>query len=478
MPDFTQRFVGVSSCLFVVCGWLGVAGIRAAHAEDLRYALQPEQAFAYRVEISADRDDATEELKGVVTFKVKDVAGDKIRLGYFGGLTKTRRTHGGTSSGRRVPRGPRGGPPRGRGGPPRRGGPSIFSNPFAGLSQVSNELVVTPQGEVQSLQGNSQLPYLLGNLSILFFEPLPDRDESRWEVHNGVSITEGGGRRSRPPFRRPGPPGEQESRTAASESTTFAIERADAKQVVARKTYRLTMPGTGAEETSFEISGSGTWTFNRQLGVSESLDFSQKLVVQDGSVTVTVPVMIRYTRMSDEELANHEKQRKEMIADLKQKQQDRKKAGQQGLAADVKRQIIANLNSDQTRVITNQMVKLKIMKPHPDDKDIALLIRQHIDSSNRPLRVMSQAAWNRWKVLVDEPPAETTTAGENPFEPSGGGNALRTWTDATGKFTVEAKFVGLDGDALTLERKDGKQVTLPLSRLSPADREVAERLAK
>ena len=158
-----------------------------------------------------DRSDATEFLKGVVTFTVKDASAETIRIGYYGGLTKTSKAKPGTSSG-----GPSRGPRRGPGGPPGRGGPSIFSNPFAGLTQSSNELIATPRGEVQSLTGTSQLPYLLGNLSAMFFEPLPEAGEKQWTVSNGVSITEGG-RSSRPPFFRPGPStGQEKLRATAS----------------------------------------------------------------------------------------------------------------------------------------------------------------------------------------------------------------------------------------------------------------------
>jgi hypothetical protein len=442
-------------------------------AQELRYTSKPQQKFAYKVDISADRNDATEFLKGVVTFTIKDSSAETVRIAYYGGLTKTRKAKPGTSSG-----GPSRGPRRGPGGPPRRGGPSIFSNPFAGLTQVGNELVATPRGEVQLLTGTSQLPYLLGNLSVMFFEPLPEAGEKQWTVRNGVSITEGGGRSSRPPFFRPGPSAAQEKITAASESTMFEIESSSDKLVVVSKTYKLNMPAAADEDTGFEITGTGKWTFNRELQVPESLDFKQQLVVHDANTTVTIPVSISYKRLSPEELAAYQKQREEMIADLRKKQEDRKKAGNSGLPAEKKKQILANLNSDKKQVITNQMVQLKIMKPHPDDKDIALLIQKYIEDSHRPLRVMAQAAWGRWKVLVEKPEAATIASDDNPFAPATETNRVRTWKDATGKFTIEAEFISLTGDNIKLKRKDGKEITVPLSRLSEEDRQAARQLAK
>jgi hypothetical protein len=48
---------------------------------------------------------------------------------------------------------------------------------------------------------------------------------------------------------------------------------------------------------------------------------------------------------------------------------------------------------------------------------------------------------------------------------------FRTWTDSTGKFSVEAVWIGTDGNGVTLEKRDGKTVTLPIDRLSNADQE-------
>ena len=45
----------------------------------------------------------------------------------------------------------------------------------------------------------------------------------------------------------------------------------------------------------------------------------------------------------------------------------------------------------------------------------------------------------------------------------------RTWTDATGQFTVQATFVSLTGDKVDLRRTDGQMITVPLSRLSAPD---------
>ena len=51
----------------------------------------------------------------------------------------------------------------------------------------------------------------------------------------------------------------------------------------------------------------------------------------------------------------------------------------------------------------------------------------------------------------------------------------RIWTDARGR-QVEAAFVNLDGEKITIQTKDGAQHTLPLSTLSAADQQLAKTL--
>jgi len=67
---------------------------------------------------------------------------------------------------------------------------------------------------------------------------------------------------------------------------------------------------------------------------------------------------------------------------------------------------------------------------------------------------------------------------------------MRTWTDSSGKFSIEASLVGSEGDSVKLKKEDGKILTLAIDKLSDADKiyisennpsanpfEVAERAA-
>jgi hypothetical protein len=55
---------------------------------------------------------------------------------------------------------------------------------------------------------------------------------------------------------------------------------------------------------------------------------------------------------------------------------------------------------------------------------------------------------------------------------------FRTWTDSTGKFSVEARFAGYAMGVLKLQKKDGTTLKVPLERLSAADKEYVRGLAR
>jgi hypothetical protein len=51
---------------------------------------------------------------------------------------------------------------------------------------------------------------------------------------------------------------------------------------------------------------------------------------------------------------------------------------------------------------------------------------------------------------------------------------MRTWRDSTGTFQVEATLVGIKGDKVTIKKKDGRQLTVPLAKLSEDDQEYVK----
>jgi hypothetical protein len=442
----------------------------AAPSAALRYQWKPGQVWAYEVQITADRSDVTDAMKGVITYTVEGLDGEQGRITFRGGLQRTKTPKPGQDTGRG---GPRFGPP---GFPSFPRGP-FDSNPFKGLSTGTNQLVVTPQGNVQSMQGDSQLPYLLGNLSLIVFEPLSDKPEATWTISSGVTITEGGDQRSGPPFFRPpgfpGGPfggGQPDKQTAGSEATSFAIESDDGKRVTAAKRYELNQPETDGEST--QLKGSGKWVFNRELGISESLDFQQQLIVREGNTTTTVPLTVKYRRLSDQELAKYQDEQRKLQEESQKKLAEMQRAeAEKPLSERDRKQILDWIKSDNTSSKIMALQRLQGKNPKQPDPEIGAAVQSLLNHENRMVQDMAKKAALKW-------PASGSASGASPSMPEAVASRLRTWTDSTGKFNVEAEFLGLADGQVKLRRQDGREVTLPLARLSPADQQAALKLAE
>jgi hypothetical protein len=52
----------------------------------------------------------------------------------------------------------------------------------------------------------------------------------------------------------------------------------------------------------------------------------------------------------------------------------------------------------------------------------------------------------------------------------------RVWSDATGGFKVDAVFMEVDNEKVKLKRADGKEVSVPISRLSKIDQEYIKKM--
>ena len=55
---------------------------------------------------------------------------------------------------------------------------------------------------------------------------------------------------------------------------------------------------------------------------------------------------------------------------------------------------------------------------------------------------------------------------------------IRTWTDSTGQFKLDARFVSLQDGKVTLEKADGSTKTLPLEKLSEEDQTAAKKFGE
>ncbi|MEP3929948.1 SHD1 domain-containing protein, partial [Rhodopirellula bahusiensis] len=76
------------------------------------------------------------------------------------------------------------------------------------------------------------------------------------------------------------------------------------------------------------------------------------------------------------------------------------------------------------------------------------------------------------KVVVNEPEAMEEADSESETD------AIRIWTDKTGKFKIEASFLAIKDGKLRLKSADNKTIEVPLAALSEKDADLAERFQK
>ena len=424
----------------------------------LRYLAAEERTVAYRIEITADRDDCVETLEGIVTYQIKPGRHELIQADYSGGLSKSTKSKPSESPSRfGVSRfGPR------MFGPSRALSP--FSRPtFRGLTKTKNQVTLTSLGEIQSLEGDSQLPYLLGNASLLVFEALPEAEKESWSVTSGISITEEDGRRGLP-YRMPFDTESPKRRTAGSEVVTYQTRSVEGPLVVVDKTYRLDSPAVNDRVCGFEINGLGTWVFNRELGVSESLDLKQKLVMSRKNTTTTIPMTLTYRRLSESELKVHQEEEKRKQEEAKQQLAEMKeKQANTPLTAKEIEKLLANLKSDNVSSVLMALQTLQNKNPKRPDPRIAMAVDSLRNHENTFVQQRVEKVAEKWP--LPEGVLSVT-------------DLKRTWSDSSGTFTVEAEFLGLEKDTVRLRRADGKELEVPLDQLSEADQKAARKLAE
>lgn len=105
----------------------------------------------------------------------------------------------------------------------------------------------------------------------------------------------------------------------------------------------------------------------------------------------------------------------------------------------------------------------------PSDTD-----RQVNDVSDRAVVEPSVQAANDSAASESPAAAAADDSSDNTGAPIPDHPAVREWTDSTGRFRVQAIFLGLKNETIQLRRIDGKEFSLPIGRLCAADRTYAE----
>lgn len=125
-----------------------------------------------------------------------------------------------------------------------------------------------------------------------------------------------------------------------------------------------------------------------------------------------------------------------------------------GLAATLLAQDRLRVGQEVEVLVRGQWVEAEVLRLMPDGQSVQVRVRE----GGRP-------------VVGVVPKTQLRVPEEKSSKTGGAEGTLRTWTDATGQFRIEAAFVGKEGEVIRLRKADGSEVRVPLSKLSRADAE-------
>ena len=519
---------------------IGIAAILScdagcALAQLLKYDLTKDQKASYEYDIQVDTSDSVISYTGIVNYSVTAVNERLVRLAFTGGLTEQTKSASsrGSNFGRIFPR------------PPNL--PLIFTqNNFTGKSQSKNTIAMSRSGQVLTLDGSSQLPFLLGNLSLIPFEQLPTEEKKTWRSDSGVSITDDSNA-LRYSFRPFGPFAFQpaERMQLASEVSHYAIARNEEGVVTVEKNYEMKTPDTGDRE-SYQMTGKGTWSFDVKDHMPLSTDMQYTLIVKDGNTTTTFSIKVKFTKLSEERLAAKQAEAKANLEKSQKMNEERKVQAKAPIVGKELEALLAQLSSTSNHEQHSGLIKLMQKEDFSADPKLVEAVRKIAKSGDMfastadrvlqkldPVHRINKAyegtgfvessqlivdsstdlyvgqivqirehgsAWHAaeitgilpedkvaaryrgWgqrtanllrnqiqlspkEVIQPKRPESDSPLPSKPFSPS----VPRTWSDGSGSFKVEATYMGADGDKVILKKTDGKEVSVPLSRLSVAD---------
>lgn len=245
----------------------------------LRYRWQANQRYAFTVEIQADRGDEIETLSGTPTYLVRNNHSESTQLVFNGRLASARKPKHFEPFHMRPPH-----------------IPSPFSR-FGGLGIPSfpgeDVLSLNDRGVLQSACGDSQLPYLLGNLSQLAIDPLPDDDADKWETSQKSTITllkedERFPRRRFGPFTRESG-GEQ---LEAREKCNYRLVEISGALATIVKTTSLTSTQMVDGKPRIELTGETRITFDVDQGLPRAIEGKLQLIHTTATSTHRVPINV------------------------------------------------------------------------------------------------------------------------------------------------------------------------------------------
>ena len=344
-----------------------------AHVEPskLRYQWKKGQTYVYRVKIEGQHGNRSERLAGDVTYKVKSVTDDEAELVVTQALNR---------EGKSEP---------------------ISVDLYSYPSMPNNEwwvwnmdmtsevtIKVDPFGKVVYIEGHSDMPFLLGDLSQIMVERLATPKDGAWTIASETGVSSVA---IRYPFYRyvqtyrnrrfrEGVP--------ATEKTDYEIVNQTGKLLTIAKHYELATPSMVADKPRFQATGDGKLTFDTERGVFASQDFSMQVAVRNATTTEEIPVRVTYRLLGEEETAKMAKETEE--ADKEKKRPMNEK--------DVESVLADLVSGDKQRVARSAKLLSEKAPPQPNAKVAkaleSVMLSADFDGPTRQNAAKALKAWS------------------------------------------------------------------------------------
>jgi S1-C subfamily serine protease len=147
--------------------------------------------------------------------------------------------------------------------------------------------------------------------------------------------------------------------------------------------------------------------------------------------------------------------------------------------------------SEYAQQTANSYHELAMQMENPSDLDISVVMEvklfelkeriEHMRAEREVLRVRLSHKYDKEFPTLEETANETQSASADPPKKnrdvggdeggSSGRSAMRTWTDRSGKHHIKAKFLGMEGGKVKLEKANGDVLRIPPTSLSDEDRQ-------
>lgn len=339
-----------------------------------RYLATNQTEFAYRVTMVAELEYFEASLDGLIVYTVESREGDQITMLCESAL-EVRDTY------------------MGRGLPPQHAWSHPLSSLYSAHGDRQTRITINGLGEVLQREGDCELPYRLGALPAIPFQPLSDVVAGEWVSTRPMQLTTFVPRSGVPVFVTSASDRYitsanlvMQNRTTSRMPPVLGFEQSievvptGASRLAANQVHPpFRPPGRGHQPASIDFTATGRAQVrvDTEAGLIESYELEQTSAERENNLTVTVPVRLTLTLLTAGERTAFENERK--IANDRER-----KESQRPLTAQEKTELIRDLAAN--RKVLNWLQRIAPIPVENIDQDIVdaiLLYRDHADSAHR-----------------------------------------------------------------------------------------------